>query len=134
MYSIFYMKQNYFGKGVRTLKSRGMSHKLAVDKMKYYATKNDNQWIELSPKAAFYLILVILFVVIGVNKESVIVTKLFAGAIAGMITSEAAGSLVKKFGGERLKHYSFTYEKWIFKFSISAFAIVVTLFEIWLFT
>jgi len=128
------MKQSSFSKGVKTLKKRGMSHKRAVNKMRYYAAKNDNQGIELDPKAAFYLILTILFAVIGANKESTIATKLFAGAIAGMITSEAAGSLVKKFGGEKLKHYIHTLEIWKFKFSISAFAIVTTLVEIYLFT
>ena len=128
------MEQSSFRKGVNTLKRKGMSHKGAVKKQRYYATKNDNQGIELSPKVVFYLFLVVLFAVIGANKESAIATKLFAGAIAGMILSEASESLIINFGGEKLKKYSYPIPIWKFKFSISAFAIVTALVEIWLFT
>lgn len=128
------MKQNSFRKGVKTLKGRGMYHKAAVNKMKYYAAKNNNQLVKLSPKAAFYLILVIILALLGANKESEIATKLFAGAVAGMIVSEAAGSLVEKFGGRELKKISYTFEIWKFQFSFSAFAVAAALVEIWLFS
>ncbi|MFH0869751.1 MAG: hypothetical protein V1866_01695 [archaeon] len=127
------MERREFRKGVRTLKSRGMSHPAAVKKMRYYAATN-NKPIKLSPKAAFYLILIILFALLGANKESAFFTKLFAGAIAGMITSEAAGSIVEKCGGAKLKKISWVLPFGPFKFSISVFAIVTAIVEFILFS
>lgn len=115
-----------------TLMNRGISKQAAYEKMKDYATRG--RWVELSPKVIFYLLLVILFALIGANKESRIMTKLFAGAVAGMITSEAAGSIVRKFGGDRLKKISLTIDISVFKFSIPAFAIATILVELWLFS
>lgn len=127
------MKKDSFRKGVNTLMSRGMSRPSAVNKMRYYAGKN-NKGVRLSWQATFYLGLIILFLIIGANNESKIATKLFAGALMGMITSAVAGSIVNSLGGEKLKKYSVFIDLDLFKFSVSAFAIAVIIVELILFT
>ena len=128
------MERRGFKKGLRTLKNRGISHKVAVKIMRYYAIKNNNQWIKLTPKASVYLILMIIYSILGNHTESAIVTNLFKGALVGMITSEAVESFVEKYGSQKLKKISYTFEIWRFKFSGSVFVLVTLLVEILLFS
>ncbi|MGV8162866.1 MAG: hypothetical protein ACP5N2_06065 [Candidatus Nanoarchaeia archaeon] len=126
------MKRYQFRKGVNTLMSRGMTRSAAVGKMRYYATQNKG--IRLSAQAAFYLVLIIVFAALGANDSSSVATKLFAGALMGMITSAAAGSIVTSLNGEKLKKISLVIDLEIFKFSITAFTIVAGIVELILFT
>lgn len=112
--------------------SRGMTRSAAVGKMRYYATQNKG--IRLSAQAAFYLVLIIVFAALGANDSSSVATKLFAGALMGMITSAAAGSIVTSLNGEKLKKISLVIDLEIFKFSITAFTIVAGIVELILFT
>ena len=120
------MEGNSFRKGVKTLKKRGMSHKGAVNKMRYYSAKNKNQGITLSPQASMYLLLILAFTFLGIKKETMdILFKLFAGALTAMITSSAASGIAENLGLEFLKQHKIEIKIGYFYYSWRAFAIVV---------
>lgn len=128
------MEKNNFRKGVHTLMRRGMPRKAAVNKMRYYAATNYNKWIELSPQAAIYLMLIMAMAFLGANKESMSVAiKLFSGAITGMITSSSASGIAEGLNLGFLKQVKINIGIGHFFFSWRAFAVVTILIELWLF-
>jgi len=91
--------------------------------------------MDLREKTKLLTLAVILVIVIlswfGFKTDWVV--DLFGILIIGLVTSAVAGTLIGSLGGEFLKKYSFTFEVWKFKFSVTAFFIVIILVKLFLF-
>jgi len=126
------MRRRSFNRGMFKLMNQGYSKQGAFNKMKALATANNR--VELSPEAGLFLLLVIVLALLGANQSTINwAIKLFGGALAGMITSAAAGGIVERAGGDLLKRIFVVLRIWKFKFSVTAFAIATTIVEVWLF-
>ena len=89
-------------------------------------------------KLKLILYLIVLVAVVGalLNIPSALtnsIIQLLVGVFIGSFCSLVAGSLVEAFSGDLLKQIALNIELFGFKFSITAFAIVTFIVELWLF-